>query len=163
MKLSFLNTGTILACFCFQVTAGAEIQTANASKKNVVTQESIIELQGKTFRKIEYHKNIYYLELVDTSKASEAYRLMCSRGHDDKLPMQVKAAVKVTERSEFLIEGLRQYCQETEAGRKEVAVDARIFGGLQVSLDKELTKKDFFKNKKLIITPIDGLVFKADW
>jgi hypothetical protein len=134
------------------------------SKKNVSTQESIIELQGKTFRKIQYEKDIYYLEMLDSSGANETYRLMCSRGHDEKLPSQVKASVKLTERSEFIVEGLRQYCLETKEGRREIMADSRIFGGLQLNLDKDLSKKEsVFKNKKLIITPIDGLVFKADW
>jgi hypothetical protein len=142
----------------------AATQPIDVSKKNVSTQESIIELNGKTFRKIQYEKDTYYLEMVDVSGANEAYRLMCSRGHDDKLPAQVKAGVKLTKRSHFIVEGLKQYCAETQEGRREVALDSRIVGGLQFSLEKDLANKEtFLKNKKLIITPIDGLVFKADW
>lgn len=150
--------------FIFAAGSKSEPQKIDVSKKNVATQESIVELQGKTFRKIEYKKDIYYLEVIDSTKANEAYRLMCLRGHDEKMPSQVKAGVKVTERSQFIVDGLRQYCDDTHEGKREVLLDSRIVGGLQLDLDKDLTKKEsFFKNKKLIITPVDGLVFKADW
>jgi hypothetical protein len=165
MKFKVLFISMILShSFIFAADIKKAVQPVDVSKKNVTTQESIIELQGKTFRKIQYDKDIYYLEMIDVSGANEAYRLMCSRGNDEKLPSQVKAGVKITERSQFIVEGLRQYCLETKEGRREIAADTRIVGGLQLDIDKDLAKKEsILKNKKLIITPIDGLVFKADW
>jgi hypothetical protein len=164
MNFKNLCVACVLGCTVTVANGSAEEQSVSTSKKNVITQESIVELQGKIFRKIEYDKNIYYLEMIDSTGATDAYRLMCSRGHDEKLPMQIKAGVKLTERSQFIVEGLRQYCVETKSGPREVALDTRVFAGLQVNLKKDLSKKEgFFKNKKLIITPVDGLVFKADW
>jgi hypothetical protein len=173
MKYQFLILGLFLVSSFFEshlvfaVNSKTETKAVDVMKKNVATQESIVELSGKTFRKIQYEKEIYYLEVLESGGANEAYRLMCLRGNDEKLPTQIKAKAKLTERSQFVVEGLRQYCAETQDGRREVALDLRIIGGVELSLDKpdkELTKKEsFFKNKKLIITPVDGLVFKADW
>lgn len=133
-------------------------KTANDPRmvsKMVNTKESVVDIQGKKFRKIEWQKEAFYIESLDSNKANAEMRVLCQQGTNGIAPAQVGAGVKTGQRSALVIEGIRQVCKEAEAGRREVTLDPAILAGLQVTLGKE-------ENKKIIVSPM-GVSFRADW
>jgi hypothetical protein len=128
---------------------------SQVSANTVETKESIVDIQGKKFRKIEWQKESYYVEAIDSTKVNNEMRVLCQQGQREVFPAQVEAGVKTAKRAGFVIEGMRQVCKEAAGGRKEISIDSAILAGLQVEFGKE-------QNKKVIVTPI-GVTFKADW
>ena len=124
-------------------------------EKSLTTKESVVEIQGKRFRKIEIQKEAFYIETLDSSKTNAEIRVLCQQGSGELLPAQAQAGVKTGQRSAFVIEGMRQICKEASGGRREVALDPAIMAGLELKLGKE-------QNKKVLVTPV-GVTFKADW
>ncbi len=162
----------ILNCiYSVQVLAAKSVTSNN--KKTITVKESIIDIQGKTFRKIEYKNEAYFLELTEGSQNNESnLRVLCQKNiSQPEIPGLVKVGVQTTKRSHFFIEGLKQSCSEVLGGvRKEILVDPRLRVGFQYDFKTEEdylksanSKNELFKTMKLLVTPIDGVVFKADW
>lgn len=137
------------------IVGAAEKQGARSIEKTIVTKESIVDIQGKKFRKIELQKEAFFVEALDSTKENAEIRVLCQQGNREILPAQVQAGVKTTKRAGVVIEGMRQACKEAAGGRKEIAIDPAVLVGLQVEFGKE-------QSKKVIVTPV-GVTFKADW
>lgn len=134
----------------------AEInQGTRTVQKIIETKESVVNIQGKKFRKIELQKETFFVEALDSTKANAEMRVLCQQGNHELLPAQVEGGVKTSKRTSLVIEGMRQACKEAAGGRREITIDPAVLGGLQVEFGKE-------QSKKVIVTPI-GVTFKADW
>lgn len=125
-------------------------------KKEIEIKEALVEIQGKTFKKIEYKSDVVYVELLDPSRANEDMRILCQKGLLDRHSGLVKGGVQVTKRARVYLEGLTRYCRNVES-KKELEFDPEIFVGLQIDIGSEK------KNRKIILSPFDGVSFKADW
>jgi hypothetical protein len=134
----------------------AEVKDISRSvEKTIATKESVVDIQGKKFRKIELHQEAFFIEALDSTKVNSEMRVLCQQGSREILPAQVEVGIKTTKRSGVAIEGMRQICKEAVNGRKEISIDPAILVGLQVQFGKE-------QNKKVIVSPV-GITFKADW
>lgn len=130
-------------------------EVARSVNKSIKTKESVVDIQGKKFRKIEVQKEAFYIETLDSTKVNSDIRVLCQQGSGEQLPIQAQVGVKTTKRAQFVIEGMRQVCKDAQGGRREVTLDPAVMAGLQIEFGKE-------QNKKVIVTPV-GLTFKADW
>lgn len=151
MNIRLMSLGLCLVC---GLQLGAK-EEARSVQKLIETKESVVDIQGKKFKKIQVQQEAFFIETIDSTKANSELRVLCQQGSKEVLPAQVEASVKVSKRSGFVIEGMRQVCKDAANGQREIKMDPAIFGGLQLNLGKEA-------DKKLIVSPI-GVSFKADW
>lgn len=126
----------------------------------VFTRESIVEFEGKKFRKIEYKKKVVYLQLLESETSAGDLQVHCGEFPRPAPPSQIQVAVKVTKRSHLFVEGLRQVCENQQGGSR-VVIDPAI----RVGFTFEGSPKDILKNKKVFIQPFNGLGagFSAEW
>lgn len=157
-----INHFILVPIFFTLTLAHGEVKTENRAKltsdqnKEIEIKEALVEIQGKTFKKIEYKSDVVYVELLDPSRANEDMRILCQRGLLDSHSGLVKGGIQVAKRARVYLEGLTRYCRNVES-KKELEFDPEIFVGLQIDIGSEK------KNRKIILSPFDGVSFKADW
>ncbi len=126
----------------------------------IFTHESIVEISGKKYRKIEYNSDKYYLQLVGEDSIDISSNFLC----DDKIPKienprRLTVALNVVERTKFFIDGLQTACQQIH-GQKMITVNPAIRIGFRLE-DKP---KDLIKNKTFYYIPFINIFgFAGDW
>lgn len=132
-----------------------KIDKVNTNTQMIDTKESLVDIQGKKFRKIEIRKEAFFVETLDSTQTNSELRVLCQQGDHEVLPAQVQAGIQTVRRTSLVIEGMRQACKEASNGRREISIDPAVLVGLQFNLDQ-------VQNKRILVTPI-GVTFKADW
>lgn len=126
---------------------------------DVFTRESIVEIEGKKYRKIEYQTHVVYLQLIEGEAPLGDLEVMCRDGNQPPPPTQVLVAVQVTKRSSFFIDGLKRVCQQMRGGSR-IVIDPAI----RIGFTWKSQPKDFLQNKTIFISPwTKGLGFSAEW
>ena len=110
------------------------------------TKETIVELNGHSYRKIEYNGKYYYLQLSQPMDSVHDYNVNCSDGEtlDNEQPSRIYAETKLIQRSSLFIEALQVSCS------------GKILPALNVGFTLPDSPKSIFKNKKIIIFPQPG-------
>lgn len=122
-------------------------------QKTIELKESLVEIQGKKFRKMELEKEAFFVEALDSTNADAEMRVLCQTSQEEIPMAQLTTGVKISKRSSIVIEGIRKVCKEAISGQKEVQMDPSILMGLQIETGK---------SKKWLISPF-GVNFKANW
>jgi hypothetical protein len=125
--------------------------------KQVETKESIVELNGAKFRKVEYKGEKYYLQIIETAHEGASAQMYCEKDSPVVHPSQTISAVKITTRNKVFVEGLKQTCVDIGNGKKQVAIDPTIAIGFYIG-DKP---KDFLQKKRILLMPT-GIGFAGD-
>jgi hypothetical protein len=130
----------------------------------IFTKESIVEVSGIKYRKVEYRKEIYYFQLLDSEKTSADLQILCSSEKSSPFnansPVQIVSAVKVTRRMSAFVDGLKQVCVDQQGGKHLVLSPELRIGFMFANYDDEL-----LKNKQIYVSPFSGpnIGFKANW
>ncbi len=131
----------------------------------VFTRESIVEVGGRKYRKVEFKNQVVYLQLLSEETTGADLQLLCEREGVSAFqgqPQLVLASVKVTRRSSLFVEGLQQVCSDSRGGKKRITLDPAIHVGFLFHDRNE--DKALLRNKRVFINPFgSGIGFKADW
>lgn len=130
----------------------------------IFTKESVVEYQGRKYRKIEYRNEIFYLSALSDETSGSQLELLCKEQgapiFNLQSPPLVLASVKVTKRTAAFIEGLKVACVSGGADNGKLALDPSLRIGLRI----EDSPNSAIKNKKVYINPGSlGLGFSGDW
>ena len=130
--------------------------------ENISTKETIVQLGGRKFRRVEFKSDIFYLQLQSDLATNAELSLLCGERPQEfgpnSAPM-ITAAVRVTKRTRFFIEGLRRMCLGAgNTSRIDLAPDIAV--GFMLDDDP----KGVLKNRRISINPISpALNFSAEW
>lgn len=127
----------------------------------VSTKETIIEVGGKKFRKVEYEGKTYYFQLLSPAETDADLQFHCEKnGYLDEKP-RILVAKKMTRRTKLFVEGLKMTCERDEknGGRGQLKIDPSIQIGFLLSDEPG----DLLKNKKIFINPLGGAGFYGEW
>ena len=128
------------------------------------TRESIVEVGGKKYRKIEFRSEIFHLQLLENEASLTNLEILCgvegASSMNSGAPPQVVASIKVTKRSSLFIQGLKQACVEKRGGKQIIMTPAIQIGFL---LHDDPGSKSVLKNKRVFLTPGPSVGFSADW
>lgn len=127
----------------------------------VFTKESIVEISGVKFRKVEYKSKVYHLQLLEPERPNQDLQMKCDTAGEASLPQPALTHVeaKITRRTALFVEGLKVACQEMTSGRQKVGINDAIRIGFIFKDDP----KDLIKKKQIYITPGLGLGFAGEW
>ena len=127
---------------------------------DIYTRESIVEIHGRKFRKVEYKDQRFYLQLLGSEEASGDLNLLCNEGGELQSPTQIQGTIKMTKRSSFFIEGLKQMCAGPK-GKRQVVVSPEIAFGFVFD---QGNAKAIIRNKQIFYSPLtNSLGFKGEW
>lgn len=130
--------------------------------ENISTKETIVQVGERKFRRVEYKSDIFYLQLQSDVASNDELVMMCGdkpQQFGSNSPPLVTAAVKVTKRTRFFIEGLRKMCV---SGRNNTRIELAPDIAIGFMFDDD--PKANLKNRRISINPISpALNFSADW
>lgn len=129
-----------------------------------LTKESIVEVGGKKYRRIEHVQDVYYLQLLANETSASDLTVVCREKGRERFnsdsPSLLRGAVKLVRRTKLFIEGLKTVCTG-ELGKEKILLDPNILVGFLID---EGDPKAVLKNKRLYINPFTGaLGFGAEW
>lgn len=125
----------------------AELNLLSAYDVNI--KESIVDIKGLRYRKVEYKGDIFFLRLLESEVNPADLDIICKMKGDVEMENQVYISTVMTKRTSLFIEGLKQTCRDIGAGKKIIAVDPNI----QIGFVFDESKKSTLKNKKLYLNP----------
>lgn len=132
----------------------------------VFTKESILEDQGIQYRKVEYQGKNYFFRLLGPKTSGEDLALFCNQPGNQGFtsPPMVKVGLQTVERSRLFIEALELKCKSPTPDRDDEKKVMALMPYLAVgfSLEGKENPKAILKNKKLLINPLGGLMFRAE-
>ncbi|MDZ4660091.1 MAG: hypothetical protein SGJ18_00595 [Pseudomonadota bacterium] len=140
---------------------GEALQQFILENTKVTTTETIVEVGGKKFRKLEVEGKTYSFQLYSPTDTDANLEFRCEKeGYLDEKP-RVLVARKVTKRTKLFVEGLKITCDRSEKhnGRGVLGIDPAIQIGFMLPEDPA----DLIKNKKIYITPFGGAGFYGEW
>jgi len=164
--VSFWNAAFVLSFSLFHAKAElSAFERALSTGSSLNTQESIVEIGGQRFRKIEFKNETYYLKLLQSEGTQSELVVLCNESEAARAgrgsPALVTAAVRVTKRTRLFIEGLRTVCDGGARRAKTV-----IAPDLQVGFmfDDSQDPKTVFRDRRITIDPVkQQLGFGASW
>jgi hypothetical protein len=132
--------------------------------QSLSTHESIIEIHGRKFRKIEFQNKSYYLQIIQGTESTTDLVILCGESQvqfNRESPPLVTAAVRVTKRSRLFIEGLKNVCiGDPHHPRIEIAPELQI----GFMLDDSVDSKAVLRNRRITINPFTSMLgFSAAW
>ncbi len=156
-----------LLIFLVGVPAQAELsafEQALQSGQSLNTHESIIEIAGRKFRKIEFQNKTYYLQLIQGTESTTDLVVLCGESQirfNKESPPLIAAAVRVTKRSRLFIEGLKNICKgNPHQPRIEVEPELQI--GFMI--DDSADPKAVLRDRRITINPFTNVLgFSATW
>lgn len=158
LKILVFNLG-------FSGLAMADENKAEALQKFILedskvrTNETIIEVGGKKFRKLEVEGKTYYFQLYNAENPSGDLQIECEKnGYLDSKP-KILVARKLMNRTKVFIEGIKHTCKMAANGKGELGIDPAIQIGFLLPEDST----DLIKNKKIFFTPFGGAGFSGEW
>lgn len=123
------------------------------------TNETIIEVNGKKIRKLEYEGKTYYLQIYNPEAPGGDLHLECEKnGYLDEKP-RILIARKLTNRTKIFIEGIKLTCNMAANGKGQLAIDPSI----QIGFLLPENPTDLIKNKKIYFTPFGAAGFYGEW
>lgn len=140
-------------------------EQALSSASGLTTHESIVEIGGRKYRKIEYKSETYFLQLLAAEGSQSDLAVLCGESLAAKLnnnnqPL-IKAAVRVTKRTKLFVEGLHNICTGS-SNRTMIVVSPDIQVGFM--LDDSDDPKALFRDRRITVNPLTGgLGFGASW
>ncbi len=124
----------------------------------VRTNETLIEVNGKKFRKLEIEGKTYYFQLYNAEEPNADLHIECEKnGYLDSKP-KVLVARKLTTRTKVFIEGIKHTCANIN-GKNQLVIDPAIHIGFLLPEDST----DLIKNKKIYFNPFGGAGFYGEW
>ena len=124
------------------------------SHQTTQTRERWVELNGSTYRQVEYEGKNYYMKFNEKDGTA---KVDCSMIGKNLTPSLAEGAFKVTQRTKVFVSLLREDCIEVRGFLRPVHIlDPRI----GVTLPQ--TSKSKIKNKKVFIGP-SGPGFAGEW
>ena len=127
------------------------------------TKESIVDISGVKYRKIEYNTKTYYLKLLQPEQSNQDLQIICEKEGDltNKVPHLVQGGTRMTKRTSLFIKALQQSCVDAGSTRRQrVAVDPALRVGFQID-DSPNSK---LKAKSIYVTPLTpGVGFSGEW
>ena len=132
---------------------------------DVYTKESIVELNGKKFRKIEYRSQVVYMQLLTNESDAAKLQMFCSDSgakafNAGRTPL-VSGAVQMTKRTSLFVSGLQQACVDHQGGSQLTLSPDILIGFLIKDGDDS---RAILRNKRIMINPLSlGASFAADW
>ncbi|MBX3016556.1 MAG: hypothetical protein KF767_01605 [Bdellovibrionaceae bacterium] len=155
----------LTAVFIFPL-AGAESPSGDlgymlSPEAKSFTKESIVEIQGITYRRVDYRNSTYFFQLMGAQGSAEDLKILCENP-DPAATALVRVGVRVMERTHAFVEGLQMVCKNARGGRMTTASDVRL--SLMPALAVGFTLDDGvgksiapgLKNKRLIVWPYFG-------
>jgi hypothetical protein len=130
------------------------------------TKESVVEMHGQKFRKIEYKDNVYYLQMLAAQNSTSDLVLLCSEesaaGFNQNSPPLIQASARINKRTRVFIEGLKQSCTNSAQGSPTISPNAKPMIGLQL---EDSDPNATLKNRRVFINPqfLESLNFSAEW
>lgn len=163
LKLRFVILA-LSALSCSQFSVASELLLPIDSK--VFTKESILEDQGIQYRKVEYQGKNYFFRLLGPKTSGQDLALFCNQPGQEGFtsPPMVKVGLQTVERSRLFIEALELKCKSPDPNRDDQKKIMALMPYLAVgfSLDGKENPKAILKNKKLLINPFGGVMFRAE-
>ncbi len=121
------------------------------------TRETLVEIDGVKYRKIEVNGKTYYLKILWGDDTPEDPLLYCERNPLWKGKEQIELKTQVVQRTGLFIDGLRTNCEKSKEGVVRPVLDTTLRVGFYIK-DK---KGDYIKNKKVILFPFFGIA--GEW
>ncbi len=131
--------------------AQAEVVAPPAMTFDVNTKESIIDVNGRKYRKVEYKSDVFYLRLLEPEATGADLEFKCGTEATLKMENQILISTAITRRTSLFVEGLQQTCKNMNSPGGEVTIDPNIQVGFLFN-DSD-SKKAIFKNKKIFMSP----------
>lgn len=131
----------------------------------VQTRESIVHHAGRTYRKIEYQGQFFYLRISEERTGADLMELLC--GDDPKVHEMssdtndlIEGRIKISERMQLFVEALQLKCEGPRHKRKLV-----LSPEMKMGLRFDDKPRDLIKNKKIYVSPGPGtgLGFSGEW
>jgi hypothetical protein len=110
------------------------------------TKESIVEMNGHMYRKVEYSGKFYYLQLSQPTDPVKEHTVNCSDREliDKEQPSRIYTETKLTQRSSLFVEALQVSCS------------GKVLPALKVGFTLPDSPHDIFKNKRIFLFPQPG-------
>ena len=128
------------------------------------TKESIVDLGGRKYRRIEHKSDVYYLQLISEEMSATNLTVVCGekglQRFNSEAPKLIAGSIKLTRRTSLFIEGLRTICTG-DPGRERILLDPLLLVGF--TLDDGTDQKALLRNKRVFISPFGAFGFAADW
>lgn len=134
---------------------------------SVSTKETIVQLGGRKFRKVEYQNQTVYLSLMAELSSASDLVVLCGEQQASQFnrqsPALVTGAVRITRRTRFFVEGIKAMCSgDQNRARVDFAPEIAI-GFL---FDDSADPNAVLKNRRITINPFNpanALGFSAGW
>lgn len=103
----------------------------------VFVKESLVQIDGVTYRKIEYRSATYYLRFLNVGDNDPS--VLCPEyAKGKKSELLVKGSLKMSRRSSLFVEGLRAECMKSPNGVVRVHLRPEIRAGLSFEISKNV-------------------------
>lgn len=134
---------------------------------SVSTKETIVQMGGRKFRKVEYQNQIVYLALMAELSSTSDLVLLCGEQQASQFnrqsPALVTGAVRISRRTRFFVEGIKAMCS---GDQNKARVDLAPEIAVGFMFDDSADPNAILKNRRITINPfnpVNALGFSADW
>lgn len=168
-----IYTGLLLLTSGTYFSSSAEAEEISAFEKSLMmnhsvsTKETIVQMGGRKFRKVEYQNQTVYLSLMAELSSTSDLVVLCGEQQASQFnrqsPALITGAVRIARRTRFFVEGIKAMCT---GDKNQARVDLAPEIAIGFMLDDSTDPNAVLKNRRITINPFNpanALGFSADW